>query len=157
MKKKFGQKNFWSEKVLVRKIFCRKKVLFGKKIWSERSKPIIACWPLFCLLDYSSDWVEMMFHMPRVNMPRDNMPRVLYATSDNMHRELIRPRHYLPPVTTRPGRQYAPVQYAPGIICHLRQYAPGQYAPVIICHLRQYAPMRTTLAGRRRGRTGQTS
>ena len=23
---------------------------------------LVSCWPLFCLLDYSSDWVRMMLH-----------------------------------------------------------------------------------------------
>ena len=56
-------------------VFCRKILLVGEKFWwceiilvrncfgSERFEPIIACLPLCCLLDYSSDLVKIMLHI----------------------------------------------------------------------------------------------
>ena len=46
-----GEKFWWCEIILVRNCFG-----------SERFEPIIACLPLCCLLDYSSDLVKMMLH-----------------------------------------------------------------------------------------------
>ena len=50
------------------------------------------------------------------------------------------PGDNLPPVKTRPGRQYAPRQYATQTICHQSQYATrDNMPPETICHQRQYA------------------
>ena len=60
--KNFGWKKIWSEFFFVQNFFGRTFFFMWKHFGSERFKPIIACWPLFCLLDYSSDLVKMMLH-----------------------------------------------------------------------------------------------
>ena len=98
-KKIMVQKNFWNEKnfgrkKIVRKKICQKKFWlgknFGRKFFLVENKMFVGnvlgwknlnpllLMPLFCLLDYSSDWVKMILHT------KNKLPRFFFLGGGQM-------------------------------------------------------------------------